>query len=77
MFDHLKSWKTTIIGVILLLFGVILFSIDKPIEGSMCVASSLGFFAAKDSTVTGVGDNAKTESEITTAKGEADTEDNQ
>lgn len=62
--DQIKSWKTTIIGFILLIAGVYLLVIGKTVEGGICLTSSLGFFAAKDSTVTGVGSSAITEHEI-------------
>ena len=60
----IKSWKTTIIGVILLAGAIILFLNDRPLEASICLTNSIGMFVAKDSTVTGVGSAAKTEHEI-------------
>ena len=66
LMEQIKSWKTTIIGVILMTGAIILYVLDKPIEASMCLANSIGFFMAKDYSVTGVGKSAITESEIET-----------
>lgn len=63
MFD-IKSWKTTLIGVILLLAAIALFYFGQPVEAGICLTASLGFFSAKDSTVTGTGKDAKTANEL-------------
>ncbi len=64
MFEKLKSWKTTITGIVLCIFSLILFSQDRPLEAGIVLTAGVGLLAAKDSTVTGVGSSAVTESEI-------------
>jgi hypothetical protein len=65
---NLRNWKTTVSGAILLLGGIVLFCINRPIEGSMCVVAGVGLFNAKDATTTGVGENSKTLHEINKEK---------
>jgi len=65
---NFKNWKTTVSGAILLLGGIALFCINRPIEGGMCVVAGVGLLSAKDSTTTGVGENSKTLHEINKEK---------
>jgi hypothetical protein len=64
----MKNWRTTVAGVVFAI-GTALVSSEEPLLrqiGSTMVAASglLGFFFAKDKSVTGVGSNARTESEL-------------
>lgn len=63
MFD-IKSWKTTLTGVILLIAAGVLFYLGQPVEAGICLTAAIGFFSSKDSTVTGVGKDAKTKNEL-------------
>lgn len=64
----MKNWRTTVAGIMFAI-GTALTSSDEPLLrqiGSTMVAASglLGFFFAKDKSVTGVGSNVRTESEL-------------
>lgn len=65
----MKSWKTTVIGILLLAGAIALFFIKREIEGGIVITIALGFLSAKDANVTGVGDDAKTLKEIKKEEG--------
>lgn len=48
-----KSWKTTISGAMLCAFAIVLFIIEKPIEGGLAAMAGIGLLSAKDGDVTG------------------------
>jgi hypothetical protein len=53
MQNILNSWKTSIFGLLLVVGGIYLLTIEKTVEGGLCLAAGLGLLSAKDSGVTG------------------------
>lgn len=60
----MKNWKTNLFGLALVILAVILFYMNRPVEGVVCLTTAGGFFNTKDNTTTGVGTSARTEREI-------------
>lgn len=49
----MKSWKTTIAGIVAIGAGVWLLTIGKTIEGGALITVGIGLVSAKDNNVTG------------------------
>lgn len=60
----MKNPKTNLFGIILMIFTIILFLINRPVEAGIVLSVAITCFIAKDSTTTGVGKDSITESEI-------------
>lgn len=60
----MKSWKTTICGLILIAAGIVFITLKETAYAVMSIPAGIGLLAAKDSTVTGVGEDKKSLKEI-------------
>lgn len=63
-----KSWKTAITGIVTVGSGIFLIVKGNTEVGISLVVAGVGLFFAKDSDVTGVGKDAKSEKNIDDAK---------
>ena len=49
----MKSWKTTVSGIVVLGAGIYLLSKGENVQGGVCITIGLGLLSAKDGDVTG------------------------
>ena len=44
----MKSWKTSLIGAILIVAAICFFATSKVAEGGLCLTAGVGFLSSKD-----------------------------